>query len=293
MYKCYGSKIDRDSSIQDYNPPDLLSGQPSPPQGGLAEHIFIKFDNRDQDIVQTLAEAEQKAAEILAEARTSAELHLKKNKAEAEMIRTSAEEMKARLTAEATSLREDASRIKQEAEQIRERSAAEGREQGHKEGWLAGQEEGRPPFLADISPVLTALQRVENLYPDLRQVNEVTLVKLATKIAERIALQEISMEPEYVQTAFKAGIENLHEQHQAKFRIHPDDLTHVEAAREALKDQLPGLLKIIFEPDANLTRGDLIMETEAGRLDATVKRRIEAVTSSVDEALTMRFNLDW
>jgi flagellar biosynthesis/type III secretory pathway protein FliH len=48
-----------------------------------------------------------------------------------------------------------------------------------------------------------------------------------------------------------------------------------------------------FKADDSLSRGDLVMETEAGLLDATVKRRLQAVTNAVDEALNYNFDLDW
>lgn len=289
MYNHYGSRVDLRAGVRAFDLPDLLSHQPPPPPKVAREYIFTKLDTSDQEIVKTLAEAETKAAEMLAKAQATADHLLAEARATAEDLTTQAEDLKA----QAASLKEDAARIKVEAELIRASARDEGLALGRQEGFPQGQEQGRQAFLADSAPVLTALQRVEELYPDLWRTNEVTLVKLAYKIAERIALQEVTISGEYIQAAFKAGIDFLHEQHRALFRVNPDDLAYLEGAREAMKDQLPGLLKISFEPDGSLSRGDLVMETESGRLDATVRRRIDTVSTAVDEALAQRFNLDW
>jgi hypothetical protein len=58
-------------------------------------------------------------------------------------------------------------------------------------------------------------------------------------------------------------------------------------------DQVKGLVKVTFQPDPELGRGEIIMETDAGRLDATLRRRIAALTSVIDDELKRNLDLDW
>jgi len=137
------------------------------------------------------------------------------------------------------------------------------------------------------------LKNIENFYKNLLTANEAILVKLAMKVAERVILQELTASPEIIQKAFRAAVELLQEQHQVVFRVHPEDLNYLESFSTELKDQIKGLVKVDFKTDQDLNRGDLIMETESGRLDATLKQRIEAVTGTVDDVLKENFDLNW
>ena len=196
-----------------------------------------------------------------------------------------AEEMRARALAESESLKSEAAGLKAEA-------ADKGYEEGLARGLAQGREEGRAAFEAEAATFLEALRSVESLYQDLWSVNEAGLVKLALKVAERVLHHEAATSPELIIEAFKASLDHLHEQHQAVFRVNPEDLAFLESVESEVRDRINRLVKITFQPDPSLVRGDLVMETEAGRLDATLKQRLDAVTAALDEVLEQKFSLD-
>ena len=229
-------------------------GEPAPKK---AEHPFKPLTDRAQDSAKTLEEARAEAKEIIARAEAQAEA------------------------------------IRQEAEKIKAAAATEGRQEGRSQGLAEGTKEGRDKFTASAAPVIKALNRFENLYQDLWAANEVELVELALTVARRVVMRELETSPELVVEAFKAAVTQLDQQHQAVFRLHPDDLELLQSSGDELKDKVGGLVKLSFEPDPNLARGGLIMETEAGRLDATLRSRIQAVTEAVEEVLADKFDLDW
>jgi len=187
--------------------------------------------------------------------------------------------------------------LKAEAEKIRNKAQAEGREQGLAEGRAQGraegQEEGRAGFEAGMAPLVQAFQAVQGLYQDLWKTSEATLVRLALKAAERLVHHELSLSPELVAEVFKAALDQLQEQHRAVFRINPEDLEILETARSQALEQVKGLVKISFEPDSDLARGELVMETEAGKVDATLKQRINALAEVMDGILSQKMDLDW
>jgi len=183
----------------------------------------------------------------------------------------------------------EAQKLNKESARIRAEAATKGRE----DGLAQGREEGRAAFESELAPTLEALKGIENLYQDLWSANEAALVKLAIHVAERVIYHELATSPELIKEAFKAALDHLQEQHQAVFRVNPEDLDYLESVRSELRDRVKGLVKISFEADPNLDRGDLVMETEAGRLDATLKQRLASVTAPVDEILNDNFDLDW
>ena len=189
--------------------------------------------------------------------------------------------------------REKAEKVKKaaqkEAEALKERAFAEGFEQGLTEG----RNEGRSAFEAEAAQALTALKNIENLYSDLLQANEAVLVKLVLAVSERVIFHEAGTSPETIGEALKAAVGQLHEQHDIVLRANPEDLAYLESISNEIKNQIEGLLKTRFEADPQLGRGDLVLETPTGRIDATLKRRFEAVSASVDRVLKQSFDLEW
>lgn len=196
-----------------------------------------------------------------------------------------AREIRGRAEIEAQQLREEARRILKEAKRISETAAEQGWKEGHEAGLSQGRQEGRTAFEEEIGTCLNGLRSIEDLYTDLWAANEGGLVKLATVIAERVIYKEITTSPEIIADLFKVVIDHLQGQHEAVFRLHPEDLAQLESVRAELRDQIKGLVKISFEADAALSRGDLIMETDAGRLDATLKHRIKTIIGLIEERL--------
>ncbi len=176
-----------------------------------------------------------------------------------------------------------------EAEEIKEAARAEGLELGLDEGHKRVQED----FEASVTKTVDVLHAIENFYMDLLKANEAMLVKLALTIAQRVIIHEVKSSPEVIAATFKTALEHLDKVHEAVMKIHPDDLAHLESIREELRDQFEGLIKITFEPDSNLNRGELVVETDAGRIDGTLKQRFDAVTAAVDEELRKNFDLEW
>jgi flagellar biosynthesis/type III secretory pathway protein FliH len=239
------------------------------------DYEFVQLGDDSAKTTLTLEQAE-KAGRVIVE------------KAEAE-----AEAMTAGAREEAERMRQEAEAILREAEEIRSQAREEGYGDGQAKGLAQGREDGFTKFEQDVAPLFKAFENIDRLYEDLWTSNEAPMIKLATTIANRVVLKEISMSPETVGAAFKAVIDMLQEQHEVVFSVNPEDLAYLEALRGELRDRLSGLTRIEFKADENLTRGDLIMETEAGRVDATVKRRMEAVIGAVDETLETAFDLDW
>jgi|GEM_PF-1796624 len=257
-FNYFGREAHQETKIEDYPLPQFPSAEPVQK---TSEYIFTPLEGTGADPAMTWTQVKEEAERIKRQARTEADKILK------------------------------------EAAKIRAEAEAKGREQGLAEGRAKGREEGlaegREAVRTELDPTVNALKNIENLYTNLWTANEAALVKLAIKVAERVILRELAASPEIIQKAFKAAIDLLQEQHQVVFRVHPEDLNYLDSLSTELKDQIKGLVKVEFKPDQDLNRGDLIMETESGRLDATLKKRLEAVTGALDEVLKENFDLEW
>jgi hypothetical protein len=82
-----------------------------------------------------------------------------------------------------------------------------------------------------------------------------------------------------------ACLDYLNKVHEVTFKVRSEDISVLEDLRNSLKDRFDGLINIKFLADEALGPGDLIMETDGGRLDATLKNRREKVMSVLREAI--------
>lgn len=266
MYKLFGKEPTSLSSIRKFQLPNFESAQASPEATRV--YVFKPLDGVEGDPILNLEQAKQEAADVLSRAK-----------------------------AEADRLKKEAEKLRQEGLALKAEAAQKGREEGFAEGLKQGLSQGidqsRSAFNEKVGETVKIFEKIQNLYQHLWQTNEPAVVQLAMSVAERVVFHELSTSPDLIKSAFQSAVDHLQEQHEAAFRVHPDDLECIQTCRDDLKDRLKALVKVTIVPDPTLKRGDIIMETEAGRLDATVKRRIESVRAAVEQALSADFDLDW
>jgi flagellar assembly protein FliH len=154
---------------------------------------------------------------------------------------------------------------------------AEGRETGLAEGRAKGLAEGLAPWREKTALLAGLLERMENLYQDLWRANGPMMVQLAIEAVEVILNKELKSAEDLAVRAFEACIGFLGQAHRVVFQARPQDLPLLEEARAEQRQRLGALVKVTFQPDERLGPGDLIMESDVGRLDATVKHRAAQV----------------
>ncbi|MDR1111896.1 MAG: hypothetical protein LBP92_14670 [Deltaproteobacteria bacterium] len=291
-------------------------------QGRRLEERMIEVAKADAE--DLLGEARDKAealeAETLGKAKEEAQAiidgangqvaQIEALKAEAERLRRETEDVKARTEAtlagveareaalgpreaEVERLRGEIERerlgileqAKREAEAARNKAAGEGLAQGRSQGREQGQAEARAEVLDKAKGFFGVMGRMEDLWRELWRQKAPFMVTLAVEGAEAIVNKEIENGRGLAAGAFSACLEYLRKCHTATFRVRPEDLAEIEEARSALRDKVDGLVNISFRPDPSLGPGDIIMESDAGLLDATLKNRRERVMAVLREAL--------
>jgi len=154
---------------------------------------------------------------------------------------------------------------------------AEGRETGLAEGRETGRAEGLAPWREKTALLAGLLERMENLYQDLWRANGPMMIQLAIEAVEVILNKELKSAEDLAVRAFESCIDFLGQAHRVVFQARPQDLPLLEEARAEQRQRLGALVKVTFQADESLGPGDLIMESDVGRLDATVKHRAAQV----------------
>lgn len=161
---------------------------------------------------------------------------------------------------------EEALRIRAQAEAARDevgRAAAE-----------AGRAEGRAAAAAALAQVAAMTERrLEGLERELAEV--------ALAVARKLVGRALALDPALVVGLVREALAPVRARREVALRVHPADAPLLRAelpALAALLERAPGLA---VREDHALARGDVVVETEAGRVDA----RFEAQLALLEQAV--------
>lgn len=184
------------------------------------------------------------------EARDAAQQIRDRAQQQADEIIAQAQAQAQELLAQAT---EQATQIKAQAKQV---------------GFAQGQQEGVSKLQEVVARSSARMQQIESeLVPQLST--------LATQIARKILGRELEFHPEaVVQIVKQALLEKARQRREIYLRVHPDDL-------QAIRDNKPELLEILsrtkeigIREDAGVERYGVIIETDAGTIDAQLETQL-------------------
>ncbi len=158
----------------------------------------------------------------------------------------------------------EAERIRQEAELEAEKLKEQAYQLGHQEGREAGAAE-----LAEvIAKVAARMQAIEaQVEPQLRD--------LAVTIARKVLGRELEFHPEGVVDIVKQALsEKARQRREIYLRVHPDDLQMIREHKPDLLEVLSRAKEIGLREDPDVQRHGVIIETEAGTIDAQLETQL-------------------
>jgi flagellar assembly protein FliH len=147
------------------------------------------------------------------------------------------------------------------------------RTMGHVEGVAAGRNE----IDAQLAESVTSLQGIVDEARAQRQSviesAEPELVKLAMSIAERIVHEQISVNPNVVLENVRQALTRLVGREVVTLRVNPADLDTIRAHRDTIAGANDVEHLRVVE-DQRVDRGGVVVETDAGTIDAKVSTQI-------------------
>lgn len=171
--------------------------------------------------------------------------------------RSEAQEIRHRAQTEADALLEKA---RQEADDLREEARQEGRD--------SGRSEGAAELTETIAQASARLREVEE-----KLTSELTDVAIA--IARKILGQELQSSPEAVLKIVRnALVEKARQRQEISLRVHPDDLAIIRENKAQLLEVLSRANEISIRADASVERYGVIIETDAGTIDAQLDSQL-------------------
>ena len=171
--------------------------------------------------------------------------------------RSEAQEIQARARSEADALLEKA---RQQANDLREEARQEGR--------ASGRSEGAAELTETIAQASVRLQELED-----KLTSQLTDVAIA--IARKILGQELQTNPDAVIKIVRNALaEKARQRQEISLRVHPEDLAIIRENKAQLLEVLSRAKEISIREDVNVERYGVIIETDAGTIDAQLDSQL-------------------
>jgi flagellar assembly protein FliH len=173
-------------------------------------------------------------------------------------------------------------RAQEQAAEIEARSRARGLEQGL--------EEGRAAARAETSDAVDAIvELVESVREERHRVVESAepeVVRLAMAIAERVVHEQIAIDPNVVVESVRHALMRLAGGEVVTLRVNPADLETIREHRDALASGSDVQHLRVVE-DQRVDRGGVVVETEAGTIDAKISTQLREARRAIQSAETI------
>ncbi|TAM90347.1 hypothetical protein EPN42_05990 [bacterium] len=149
----------------------------------------------------------------------------------------------------------------------------EARSSGHDEGLAQGRHAAEEEAAAALSTLRSIVEAGREGRRSVIASAEAEIVRLAMLVAQRVVHREIESDPRVVLDVARAAIARLSDKETMVVRINPSDLEMVREAREGL---FPGdARQIRFVGDLRVDRGGVVIDTEAGSVDAKIEHQLQ------------------
>ena len=170
-----------------------------------------------------------------------------------------------------------------EAEEIRQRAEAAGREAAMREVEKKIQQQ----IARQLSTVLPAIGKLVQTF-DLSQQAwhaqwEQGVVRLATAIAARVIRREVQQTPQITLEWISESLQLITSQRKLTVRLHPEDYAALRNEVETLAAQLRGLAPTEIVADQDVSRGGCRLDTESGSIDQQIESQLQRIEEELFE----------
>ena len=156
--------------------------------------------------------------------------------------------------------------------------------EAYQRGFSEGSSIAKQQAAAEQKPVLERLSQclaeLSSLRSGLRRQAETDVVKLSVAIARRVLHRELTLDPESIAALIRVALDKLESRDLCRVRVHPDQ----EPILRGLLERFSGS-KVELLSDAALNKGDVLLETANGTVDASVDAQLREIERGLADRL--------
>ncbi|MGC9324314.1 MAG: FliH/SctL family protein [Desulfomonilia bacterium] len=151
--------------------------------------------------------------------------------------------------------------------------------QAYNQGLEQGQAQGQKMAIKRIEPLFdtlsAAIDELARMRVHIIEENQKQIFQIIVLIAEKIIHRSVQINPDIVLDTIRAACTHLMETDEIRLRLHPSDFEYIREIEKILSRSLSRGSTIHFVEDTTLERGGVIIETEFGEIDASIRSQIE------------------
>lgn len=163
-------------------------------------------------------------------------------------------------------------------------AAAEAYARGVAEGMIQGSDAEKKKLSSAVTAFEKALCEIVRLREKIYEDLEPEVLNLAIGIAEKVIHREVQTNHEIFLSVLKESVRNILDREGMKVRLNPKDYDYMLEVNPGMLQGFEGIKDPSFEKDNSLARGDVVVETLFGEVDA----RIESQLDELKAALTWK-----
>lgn len=180
-----------------------------------------------------------------------------------------------------------------EAEALKLRAAAEGLEQGRREGVARGIEEGRnmgrqqaieefrAQFTHAVGALTEAMTDLESSRGELEAAVLEEVVALSVAVARRVTKRQGQIDPAVLTENLRESMKLVVHAADVKVAIHPSQRAALEVALPALRLEIPRLGHVELADDPSIEPGGCRVYAGGGQIDATLDEQLDRVVTDL------------
>lgn len=154
----------------------------------------------------------------------------------------------------------------------------------YNKGFIDGQDASRAIYNTELKDKIGWIKRIDSVIDKMdKQFNaelfkfEELIVDAAVMIAEKLLENELEANPEFIIKQVKKAIRQLDDEKIFTIKVNPSDLEILKDVKADLVHDPEMIRRAKLIPDRKLTRGDVLLETEAGKIDARIKTQLDRI----------------
>ncbi|MGV3467038.1 MAG: flagellar assembly protein FliH [Heyndrickxia sp.] len=230
---------------------------------GLKE-IYLK-NTLEQEEIDPVFEMEKE--KYLSQFQHKAETLIQDAERQAQIIREQMEQEKVQWMQEKQVLIEEAKRL------------------GFEEGFLDGRNQGFEEYRSRIVEANQMVDHTKNEFIKHIEESEKVILDLGIMAAEKILCDTLKDQPEKFLSLVKQTIKEVRENQDIKIIVHPSMYPLILSHKEELDGILAGQVQCYIYGDEQFTENQCVVETENGRIDASIDSQLKILQQKLHEIL--------
>ncbi len=169
-----------------------------------------------------------------------------------------------------------AQEILEEAEREKESIKDKARKEGWEEGKRIGREEVQKEWREKVVLWEQELQEIYSYREEMVEKMKEPLLELSFIIARKIIEREAEREP-FIEAMVEKALKKLSNRERVILRVSKEEYSLVREIREELMKRIDGIDYLEIQEDSRLKRGESLVETTFGSIDARVDTQLENI----------------